>query len=214
MKNYFKSIKKFGELSKNLKNVGFYFFASIIQSVLALITQPIYSIHLTAQEFGIIGYFTAIKNVFTPLFILGMTSVYLMNYFKQNEADNKKMLFNITFYLCLFNSGFLFISYAGLYLYFKFMEVSIPLNPFAWFILIALLLDNIKSVVLINFRIRKKASSFFAFSAVNSVLNVIIGLWFVAVLNWGAEGRMLAPVISTLLMLPIAIYILKLKVNK
>ncbi|MBK7630234.1 MAG: oligosaccharide flippase family protein [Ignavibacteriales bacterium] len=176
---------------------------------MALITQPIYSIHLSADEFGIIGYFNAIKNVFTPLFILGMTSVYLMHYFKQNEEDNKKMLFNIIFYLCLFNTGFLVISYAGLYAYFSLLEVNIPLNPFGWFILVTLVLDNIKSIVLINFRVGKKAFSFFSFSAVYSVLNVILGLLFVAVLKWGAEGRMLAPIISAVLMLPAAIYILK-----
>jgi O-antigen/teichoic acid export membrane protein len=85
----------------------------------------------------------------------------------------------------------------------------IPLNPFAWFILSALLLENIKSAVLINYRIRKKALLFFAFSASNSILNFGLGLFFVAYLEWGAVGRMFAPLISSLLLLPWCIYILR-----
>lgn len=196
-------------LFKNLKNAGLYFLGSIVQSVLALIAQPIYSIHLSAEQFGILGYFEAIKSLFAPLFILSMTSVYLMQYFKQNEDENKKLLFNITINLIIINTISIFIGYIGVYIYFKSMGVNIPLNPFAWYILIALLLDNIKSVVLINFRIRKKALSYFTFSAINSIFNLGIGLLFVAVLQWGAEGRMLAPIISSLLLIPYSIHILK-----
>lgn len=193
---------------KNIQNAGLYFLGSIVQSIFALIAQPIYSLHLSASEFGIIGYFEAIKHFFSPIFIFSMTSVYLMRYFRQSEENNKKLLFNLTFYLCCFNTLMVFVGYMVIYLYFKHMHVNIPLNPFAWFILIALLLDNIKSAILINFRIRKKAMSFFIFSAIYSLLNMGIGLLFVASLKWGAPGRMLAPIISALLMLPLCIIIL------
>jgi len=89
------------------------------------------------------------------------------------------------------------------------MQVKIPLNPFAWFILIALLLENIKHFVLINLRIRKEALNFFIFSAVNALLSFGIGLLFVAYFKWGAEGRMSAPIVSTLIMLPSCIFILR-----
>ena len=196
------------DLISNIKNAGLYFSGSIIQSILSLIASPIYANHLSANEFGILGYFGAVSNLLAPLFILGMPSAYLMRYFKNSETENKKLLFNIIFFLCCFNTILIFISYLGIYFYFKYMDVNIPLTPYAWFILIALLLENIKHFVLINFRIRKKALSFFVFSSVNSVLNFGIGILFVAYFRWGAEGRMLAPIISTIALLPFAIYIL------
>jgi O-antigen/teichoic acid export membrane protein len=194
---------------KNITNAGMYFLGSIVQSILSLIAQPIYSLHLTADQFGIIGYFDSIQSVFSPIFIFGMTQVYLMRYFKQNDDLNKRFLFNITFYLCCFNTIILFVGHLAIYLYFRFMHVNIPLNPYAWFILIALLLENIKSAVLINLRIRKKALSFFSFSVINSVLNFGLGLLFVAYFKWGAEGRMLAPIISSLAMIPYCVYLLR-----
>jgi len=208
-----KNIKEFIKNRKNIfrtfQNAGLYFLGSIIQSIFALITQPIYSQYLTAMDFGVLGYFEAIKGFFTPIFIFSMTSVYLMNYFKQSENENKKQIFNITIFLMLFNTAILFISYIGIYIYFKKLDVRIPLNPFSWFILIALLLDNIKSIVLINFRLRRKALSYFLFSAMNTILNVSIGLFLVAGLKWGASGRMLAPIISTIILIPYCIYILR-----
>ena len=193
----------------HIKNASLYFLGSILQSVLALIAQPIYSLNLSASEFGILGYFDAIKSLLVPIFIFGMTSVYLMRYFKQSEEDNKKLLFNITFFLCCFNTFMVFIGYAAIYLYFNSMHVNIPLNPFAWFVLLALVLDNIKSIVLINFRIRKKALNFFIFSAVNSFLNFGLGILFVVYFKWGAEGRLAAPLVSSILMLPICISVLR-----
>ncbi len=197
-----------GSVFKNIQNAGLYFAGSIAQALFALIAQPIYSSYLSAEEFGIIGYFGAISSFFTPLFILSMTSVYLMRYFKQDEKTNKELLFNITFYLLIINTVTLFIGYVSIYYYFKLSNVEIPLNPFAWYILIALLLDNVRSIVLINFRIRRKAISFFTYSIIYTGLNVGIGILFVAGFNWGAEGRMLAPIISSLILIPYSFCIL------
>jgi len=164
---------------------------------------------MSASEFGILGYFDAIKSFFLPIFIFSMPSVYLMQYFRQEEPENKKLLFNITFYLCCFNSITIFISYIILYYYFSFLKITVPLYPFAWFALTSLLLENIKTIVLINFRIRKRASAYFYFSAVNAILNFSFGLLFVAYLKWGAEGRMFAPLISSLVLLPVCWIMLK-----
>lgn len=197
------------KLLQNFKNAGLYFFGSILHSIFALIAQPIYSRHLAADDFGLISYFDAIKNVFTPIFIFSITSVYLMQYFKQSEAENKKTLFNLSVSITVLNTLTIVVAYVLIYLYFNLMGVNFPLYPFVWYVLIALLLDNIKSFVLINFRIRKKALSFFLFSAINTSLNFGIGILFVASFKWGAEGRMLAPVISTIIVVPYCIYILK-----
>ena len=194
---------------KNFQNASLYLAGSLIQSVIALITQPIYSKFLKASDFGIIGYFEAIRGFLTPIFILSMTSIYLMKYYKQDEINNKKLLFNISFYLCIINTVSIFICYVGLYLYFHYLKVAIPLNPFAWYVLVSLLLSNFSTLVFINYRVQKKAMSFFLYSLIFYILNAMIGILFVAIYKWGAEGRMLAPIIASLLVLPYSIYILK-----
>lgn len=194
---------------RNFQNAALYLAGSLIQSVIALVTQPIYSKYLKATDFGIIGYFEAIRGFLTPIFILSMTSIYLMKYYKQDEVNNKKLLFNISYYLCIVNTISIFLCYIGLYIYFNLLSITIPLNPFAWYVLISLLLSNFSTLVFINFRVRKKAMSFFLYSLIFYILNAMIGVLFVAIYKWGAEGRMLAPIVASILVLPYSIYILK-----
>lgn len=194
---------------KNFTNAGLYFAGSIVQAIVSIVMQPLYSKNLSANEFGILGYFDAIKSVFFPLFIFGMTSIYLMKFFKQKEIDNNKNLFNITFYLTIFNLFLSIISYGLVFIYFKLSNIDIPLYPFIWIVLFNLIIDNIKSFVLINLRIRKKALLFFTIYSSQTILNGLLGYVLVVNFDYGLEGRMLAPLLSSIVMLPILLKILK-----
>lgn len=193
----------------NFGNAGLYFSGSIIQGIVSLVMQPLYSQNLTSSEFGIIGYFDAIKSFFFPLFIFGMTSIYMMKYFKESQEENKKRLFNTTFYLTIFNFIISGVSYGAILLYFKNSGIEIPLTPFIWIILFNLIIDNIKSFVLINLRIRKKALTFFLVYSTQTLLNGVLGYLLVVKWKYGVEGRMLAPLISSLILLPTFLIILR-----
>jgi O-antigen/teichoic acid export membrane protein len=138
-----------------------------------------------------------------------MTSVYMMKFFKQSEEDNDKNLFNITFYLTIFNLFLSVISYGLVFIYFKLSNIDIPLYPFIWIVLFNLIIDNIKSFVLINLRIRKKALLFFTIYSSQTILNGLLGYVLVVNFDYGLEGRMLAPLLSSIVMLPILLKILK-----
>lgn len=194
---------------KNFSNAGLYLSGSFVQAGISLIMQPLYSIHMTSGEFGILGYFDAIKSFFFPIFIFGMTSVYLMKYFKKSEEENKKSLFNIAFFLCIFNTLLMLLSYLVIYYYFKLGQSEMPLNPFAWIVLLNLIFDNLKSFLLINLRIRKKAWTFFLISTAQALLNGLLGYLLVVEFEFGAEGRAFAPLLATIVLLPLTISILR-----
>ena len=208
MQHFFKKITS-NKVFKNFGNAGLYFSGSIIQGIVSLVMQPLYSQELSANEFGIIGYFDAIKSFFFPLFIFGMTSIYMMRYFKDSEQENKKRLFNTTFYLTIFNFIISVISYGGMLYYFQASSIKIPLSPFIWIVLFNLIIDNIKSFVLINLRIRKKALTFFLIYSFQTLLNGILGYLLVVKWKYGVEGRMIAPLLSSLILLPTFIIILR-----
>jgi len=75
---------------KNFQNAFFYFGGSIVQLIFAFFSQPIYAKYLSAEDFGILGYYASIEGIFIPIFIFGMTQYYLMNYFRQSKVENKK----------------------------------------------------------------------------------------------------------------------------
>ena len=105
-----KVLKKFNNIlkrnKKNFQNSIYYFGGSII---LLFFSQPIYARYLSAEDFGILGYYGSVKGIFIPVFLFGMTQYYLMNYFRQNDKGNKVLLFNVLASLTIFNllvSGF------------------------------------------------------------------------------------------------------------
>jgi len=93
------------EVYKKLTNTVFYLGGSIVTLLFSLFTFPIYSTFLSAEDFGLIGYFNSLKAILLPLFNLSLSNYYLMVYFRNNEIQNKQILFNILFYLSINNVG-------------------------------------------------------------------------------------------------------------
>jgi len=193
----------------HIRNSIFYFGGSLIQLVFAFFSQPIYAKYLSAQDFGILGYYTSIQGFFTPLLLFGMTQYYLMNYFRQKEEENKEFLFNILAYLSLANILISSIGFVGLMLVFKSASVSVPFMPFSIFIFLILYFNIYTSFLLINLRIRKKAISYFIFSAIPPALNVGFGLFFVINLKMGAAGKLFGQVTTNILIGLLSLFYLR-----
>jgi O-antigen/teichoic acid export membrane protein len=203
-------IKEFiNKYYKYIRNSGFYFGGSLVQLVFAFFSQPIYAKYLSAEDFGILGYYGSVQGFFTPLFLFGMTQYFMMNYFRQKEEANKSMLFNILAYLSVANVLISGLGFLGLYLAFKSFSVVVPFMPFSLLIFLILYFNIFTSFILINLRIRKKALTFFLFSSIPPVLNVAFGLSYIIFFKTGAEGKMLGQVTTNLIVGLISIYFLR-----
>jgi O-antigen/teichoic acid export membrane protein len=194
---------------QNLKNSGFYLGGSLVQLAVSLVTSPIYARHLEANEFAIIGYFTALGHFFTPLLNLSFTTYYLINYFRKSDEENAKILFNLVFFLNVSNLVMVLLSLGALRIYFNATDVSFPLFPYALLVLLSMYFMTYKSYTLINFRIRKKAWQFFLLSASYALLNASFGIFYVVNLDWGAAGRLGGPLTGQIILGIICILILK-----
>jgi O-antigen/teichoic acid export membrane protein len=203
-------ISKFvNKYNKYILNTGLYFGGSLLHLIFAFFSQPIYAKYLTAEDFGILGYYTSIQGFFTPLFLFGMTQYYLMNYFRQKEEENKVMLFNILAYLSVANVVISLVGFAGLGVAFKGFAITVPFMPFSFYIFLILYFNFFTSFILINFRIRKKAVSFFLLSAIPPALNVVFSLVYIIPFKMGAEGKLLGQVTTNIIVGLISLILLR-----
>ena len=205
----FKSIVINKSILKNYQNSVLYLGGSLLQLLISLFTFPIYSTYLSAAEFGIIGYFTSIMLFFTPIFVLSTTNIYVMKYFRQTETENKKLLFNLIFFLSILNSFTLLISYIGLFTYFKYTSVTISFYPYSLIVLFTIFFEVFKTFTLLNYRIRKQAKQFFILSSVGPILNALISIYFVAYLELGASGRLGGILVSKIIVAMICFGVLR-----
>lgn len=194
---------------KNLKNGLYYIGGSLLQLFIAFFTQPIFSRNLSAEDFGIISYFSAIQGGMNPLILLGLPQIFLMNYFRNDKETNELHLFNSLFIQSLFGLILSVISVFGLWFAFSYFEVNVSLFPFIYLVLIALYFNNFKSFYLLNLRVRKMGLSYLIISAIPILISTLTGLLFVVHFQMGAMGRMLGTACGSLFTGIISIYILR-----
>lgn len=194
---------------KYFVNSGFYLGGSLVQLVFAFFSQPVYASYLSAKDFGILGYYGSVQGFFTPMFIFGMTQYYMMNYFRQNETENKSFLFNILAYLSVANIMVSALGFLGLKFAFKSLSVGVPFMPFSILIFLILYFNIFTTFLLINLRIRKKAISFFLFASIPPALNVLFGLTYVIYFKMGAEGKLLGQVTTNIMIGLVSIWLLR-----
>jgi len=197
------------DIFSNLQKAALYFGSSLLHLVFSVITSPIFARHLEPNDFAIIGYFGSLGVFFGPLFNLSFASYYIIRYFKQTEEENRKTLFNLIFFLNIIDVLMFGISYGALWAYFYLAKVSFPLYPFGLLTLGALAFEVFRIFLQINYRVRKKAWSFFFLSAGYVILNMAFSLLFVVTYQMGAAGKIAGPLVSKIAMTVICLYIVR-----
>ncbi len=193
-------IASFG-IKKNILNSFFYFGGTLLQFLIAIATQPIYSKYLELTDFAVMGYFSAIQALLFPLFNMSLPFYYLAKYWKVKDGETPQQ--NLSFilnFLNISNGIVAIVSFVLVTLYFKIFEVAIPLMPFLFIVITQLFFEKYKTFYLIESRVQKNGLRFFLINLIQIVLNTGFSLYFVVVLKSGVTGRMtgiLLAVIST-----------------
>ena len=204
----FKEIYKSPDLKKNLTNSVYYFGGPFLQLILALFTQPIFSLYLEPSDFAIMGYFGAVQGFFIPLFSLNLTYYYLFEYWKENADNNKHLSFQLNF-LTTSNILISAVSFIIIYLYFKILNINIPLFPYVFIIILNLFFEKYRAYYFLECRLNKQGLRFFIFNAIQVVSSTLFSLLLVVVYRMGAVGRLGGQTISLLILSIVAVYIFR-----
>ncbi len=188
------------------KNAFLYFGGSIIQLFIGIFTSPIFARNLSAEEFGILGYYNSLASIILPSTILSLQVYYIMKYFRQNEEENKQLFSTLIIFLSIFNILGLSAVYGVLYGYFTLRNVSVPFFPYSAILLISMFLEVHKTFALIDFRVRKKAFSYFILVTSFGIINVGTALLLVVKFNGGAAGRMAGSLIASFILTVYIVY--------
>lgn len=197
---YFTELLKKSRLLSNLGLSVVYIGGNFIQLIILLITSPIYATYLKAEEFAIIGYFNSLNHFFLPLFNLSLTAFYLMRCYRQNDEENKKLLYNLVVFLNIANAFSILLCLVIIYLYFNLASVSFPIIPYALIQLFLAYFLTFKTYTLLTFRINRKAWKYFLLSVSYSVFNALFSLYYIIKLDWGAAGRLGGPLTTSVLL--------------
>ena len=200
---------KSAKFARNIKLSFWYFGASFIQLVVSLVTTPLYAANMEASDFALIGYFLSIQAFLFPFFSFSFYSYYIMNYFRNTEEENNRILTSLILFLIISNVIVSIIAYFAIYAYFVFYQVNFPHFPFTIFILLTLFSEMFKTFLLVKYRMEKQGKKYFFISLLKIVLNALFCVSFVVGFQWRAAGRMGGTLLSSVIVGLISLYFLK-----
>ncbi len=202
MKQYIKEISKHSII---------YTISNFLTKATGLILIPIYTRYLTTSDYGIVSNVLAIINFLSVLYIFGMNAVWGRFFFDfKDKSAEQKRFFGSTFYLLFFGGLFLniLLSYGGKGIFFE----IIPELDFSPFVLLAIwtaFFGVVFNLKLTLFRVRQQSWQFGVISFGRFLLTVIVTIYAVAILRYGAYGKVFAQFAVWGLFFLIALYLLK-----
>ncbi len=202
MKQYVKEISKHGVI---------YTISNFLTKATGLILIPVYTRYLTTSDYGIVSNVLAIVNFLSVLYIFGMNAVWGRFFFDfKDKSIEQKRFFGSTFYLLFFGGLFLnvLLSYTGKGLF----KAIIPELDFSPFVLLAIwtaFFGVVFSLKLTLFRVRQQSLQFGLISFGRFLLTVIATIYAVAILRYGAYGKVFAQFAVWGLFFLIVLYLLK-----
>ena len=192
-----------------VQNLGLYFLAALIPMVLNLVSNPFFAKNMSPTDYAITGYYSSFTSLFGTFVNFYILHYYNKRYFELDAENREKLKATIFKFLCTFSFLLFAIALAIVFIYSKYFnsDSQIPFFPYAIMSMVVMPLAGIVTLTSVDYRMAREGKKFFRLSVTNGVLAILLSLLFVVVIKWGAFGKMLGSVITTLGMFLFILYI-------
>lgn len=188
-----------------LKNISIYTFVYLLPQAVGFLLLPIMSRYLSPEDFGIISSMEVLVYILSIFLILNLDRAAYRLYFDYNDDEDRRELL-----------GTLFVASAGIALIILCISFllrpllqqvfkSIPFFPFYVYAILACFFTSFSLIPKRYLQMTEQTKKFLWLSLSLFVIQTGLLLWFIVVLNQGAEGLLKANLITALLFFPVYI---------
>lgn len=183
-----------------IKSLGLYFTSSIFVALVGVLLNPLFAANLSHEDYAIIGYYSSFNLLLLPLLNFSLFSYYSRNYYftpedKRDDLGNTILLSSI--FIGIIS---LFIFTSIFYLFHRFTNNNFPFFPYAILTFVQVYVGNTASFYLLKLRITRKANKYALFSIINCLLTALFSLVLVIHYKYGATGKLLGTLITSIIM--------------
>ena len=174
-------VKFYENHQKNICDLLFYFFASLIPMVLNIASMRIYSLYLSPVDFAIIGFYNAFSLLFTPVISFYIVHNYMRNFFQCSNIERVKMYEASVQLLVYFSAILTSFAIVIIAIYQKMFNASssIAVYPYALLSMGHVFILGLYNLKLREFKMKKKSFAFFMTTGINSLLVTVLSVIFV-----------------------------------
>lgn len=186
-----------------------YFGSTLLVAVIQICINPMLAKNLSPEDYAIIGYFSSFNLLLTPFITFFMTNFFIQRFFRVTETEREEIKATVVKMLVYFSFILSLISICCLYIYHVLINKSsdIPFSPYAFLTVFAIPLTGIYSLRLAEYRLKREAKKFAAFTVFNGILAAAAAILFVVIIKWGAFGRLFATILANLVVFAVVFYL-------
>lgn len=176
-----------------LGNASIYFFGSALNGIVPLALAPVFTRHLTPEDYGLVATAMVLMNIFSIFQGINARGLIARVHFDKNSDHLRQIVSTATWFSLL-------LSIVLLALVFLFGEplatfASFPANWLPWIVVlgfIAVVRGNYEGML----QARKEPLRFIANQSLECVLNAGLSVLLVVGLNWDWRGRMTGSLVA------------------
>lgn len=190
-----------GQLIRYGRSVGTYFMASLIPMLLMALVNPLIALNMSPEDYAVYGYYSSFTALISPVIVFYMLHYYSKRYYEISPEDRvrlKAMLFKA---LIFFSAAVSIVCLALLYAYLRLFnaDLEFPVFPYLALVVFTIPLAGIFKLEQTEYRMSRNPGGFFRITVISGIILVAANLLFVVVIRWGATGKLLAPLVTNLM---------------
>lgn len=186
-----------------------YFGSTLIVAIIQVCINPMMAKNLSPEDYATIGYFSSFNLLFTPFITFFLTNYYTQRYFQISEEERENIKATVLKLAIYLSFVMAVVSLIGLYVYHVLINKSsdIPFSPYAFLTIFAIPLTGLYSLKLTEYRLKREARNFAFFTIANGILAAVLAIAFVAIIRWGAFGRLFATFLGNALVFGVMVWL-------
>ena len=176
---------------KLISNYGIYLGANILSSAIPFLFLPILTRYLSPSDYGLVSTFKILLSISSILIGVNTHGALTRTYFKLQEIDFKKYLYNL---LIISLASFLIFSIITESIIHS--QILLKEIPKRWlsFVVLFSIFESWSNLLLSLWRVQEKAFKFGLFNVFKSLFNVALTIFLVVHLEMGWQGRTLSTI--------------------
>jgi len=195
---------------KILKNTIYYTIGEIVPRILSFLLLPILTLYLTASEYGINSYITAVMSFVLVFTTLSLNTFLLRSYYHiKDERERKEVTGSVFLFILFFNVILVGLQMLTFPLIISFFKIKVPFYPYFVLAILINFFEAVSIIPLVLYRIKEDAKGFLLISLSKTVLQFILVYIFVVTFRQGLEGSLYSRLLVNIPFFFIYLFIIK-----
>jgi len=180
-----------------VKNSGLYSVGNVAIKAIGFFLIPLYTRVMSPEDYGIIGFTTALGQIISPVISLGLISSMPILYYSYDPDERNRLIstvFNFSIVYSLVVTLAILIAWGSIFSHFA---AKVSFNPYIILCVVTVFFSGFYWLPLGIFNMEERAAAYSIYSVSLSLLGVLLTIVMVLLLSLKAFGVLLAGAIAS-----------------